>query len=81
MTNEMQERDVLPHPWITPMPLQQLPRGFDFRLTGSAVSTLQSLAQLCQDDNDAMDAAAKNQALDRAAAQRILMAQLVVRIL
>ena len=72
---------MLPLRWAATLPFHRLPLYVDFRFTGAAVSTLQSLAALCQADADVLDAAERASALELAAAKEALLLRLVVPVL
>ena len=55
-----------PIDWEKPVPLHKLPTYVDFRFTGNAVSSLESLGGLCQIDNDLMDFTAKAKLIELA---------------
>ena len=59
--------------WEIPMPLHRLPTYVNFRFTGNAVSSLQSLGHLCQIDNDLLDAVARAQLIELARARAPLV--------
>ena len=55
---------MLSFDWELPMPLHRLPTFVDFRSTGNAVSSLETLGTLCQIDNDILDVVARAQLIE-----------------